>query len=492
MNRTSNQMKIWTIGLSDTDVELISRVGGKEFALVRLPEGNVPDAAQMDIDEPCLIWFTRESWNQIKMLDEERIQHLDVIPRILIFGGEYSLSELEEALESGFTDVIKPPLTEARIRDVLVRAMETQGLYHDIMRMTREIVLERELLSRKNDILSFIVSFMERATESLDPIDILRVAQSELSALLPVRAVNAACWKQTGDNALEASLFLTAPHNDTSHDKWVELMLGSAEKLSGKSVAGYQIDYLTKENGQTNLKPETGKTMILPLRAGGKVVGSIALLAENTLSLGKDQVQILRSAMQHLALALRNAMRYHEVRQHADFDGLTRVYNRRHFEIRLREELDRHSRYTTPMSLMMLDIDHFKAINDTYGHQTGDEVLKELAEILRDTVRSTDYVARYGGEEFVIILPHTTEEQGMRLAERIREKIASRPFIHENKTLNVTVSAGVASLHPHALENTANLMKEADQALYFAKANGRNLVCSFRECATESKNAVGS
>ncbi|MEA4856719.1 GGDEF domain-containing protein, partial [Solidesulfovibrio sp.] len=162
----------------------------------------------------------------------------------------------------------------------------------------------------------------------------------------------------------------------------------------------------------------------------------------------------------------------------ADHDGLTRIHNRRAFDERLVEELRRHQRYGHSMSLLMLDIDHFKSINDSYGHLMGDHVLREVGKIISERLRSTDFTARYGGEEFVVILPQTTEEQSRILAERLRRIIAEAEFRSDGKAFGITASIGAATLLPGALIKRKELLDKADKALYQAKRLGRNQVCT--------------
>jgi len=176
----------------------------------------------------------------------------------------------------------------------------------------------------------------------------------------------------------------------------------------------------------------------------------------------------------HLALALRNALLYREVKSMADHDGLTKIANRRRFEERLDEEADRHGRYDQPLSLILMDLDHFKTVNDTFGHQTGDAVLRGTAALLVETLRSSDFPARYGGEEFAVILPHTTRDQAALLADRIRSRVALRNFGDCKAAVHLTLSAGVAALEPGS--RSRELVSLADQALYLAKNGGRNRI----------------
>ena len=161
-------------------------------------------------------------------------------------------------------------------------------------------------------------------------------------------------------------------------------------------------------------------------------------------------------------------------------DSLTSIYNRRYLEQRLSEEVDRAARYQAPLSVMMLDIDHFKSINDTWGHQAGDKILSEFRELIKSSVRVSDIVARYGGEEFLILAPSTDAEAAYNLAERIRENTEKHNFeINgsdlEKRSVCVTVSAGVAQLAAHGITGD-QLVNFADEALYRAKHSGRNCV----------------
>ncbi len=165
-----------------------------------------------------------------------------------------------------------------------------------------------------------------------------------------------------------------------------------------------------------------------------------------------------------------------ELRFLAAHDPLTGLNNRHIFQEQLTHELERAQRYERKLSLLMMDIDHFKHINDRYGHPAGDEVLKEFAGRLQDNLRQSDFIARYGGEEFVVLLPETDVVDAHRLAERIREAIAREPFhINKQDIIPVTASVGLAAYPGHA-EDGENLVSMADGALYEAKNAGRNQV----------------
>lgn len=159
-------------------------------------------------------------------------------------------------------------------------------------------------------------------------------------------------------------------------------------------------------------------------------------------------------------------------------DGLTNVFNRRYFIERLRQEMKRVSRYGPPASLLMIDIDHFKKVNDAYGHQAGDAVLAGVAGILSRNVRETDVIGRYGGEEFAVMLPATDVAGTQVLAERLRTIIAGSVHGYGGERLTVTVSIGVSTWQPAVKDDFEELIRLADAALYRAKEQGRNRVCS--------------
>ena len=157
-------------------------------------------------------------------------------------------------------------------------------------------------------------------------------------------------------------------------------------------------------------------------------------------------------------------------------DGLTKLHNHRYFQDELARSFENSQRYGRPLSLAMIDIDFFKKINDTYGHAAGDDVLKVVARLYRDSVRSTDLVARYGGEEFAVMMPETELDDAMIFAEKIRALIEATPMQTQAGELRATVSIGVASVPHSAIHNSKELIVAADKALYRAKRGGRNQV----------------
>jgi diguanylate cyclase (GGDEF)-like protein/PAS domain S-box-containing protein len=171
--------------------------------------------------------------------------------------------------------------------------------------------------------------------------------------------------------------------------------------------------------------------------------------------------------------------RAEEAEELASRDGLTGLYNHRTFYLLLKDEIVRSQRFKRPVSLLMFDIDHFKRVNDTHGHQTGDAILKGLSDLLLNHARAVDRMCRYGGEEFSAILPETDTAEAMQIAERLRAAVECQPFdIGGGKTININVSIGVAT-YPQQVNTLEAFVKAADVALFAAKQGGRNRVCRY-------------
>jgi len=204
--------------------------------------------------------------------------------------------------------------------------------------------------------------------------------------------------------------------------------------------------------------------------------GSIEIAVESMQAGAADFVtKPVPAAVLHLRI--QKALEHARTRRLASTDGLTEVYNHRTFQERLSQEIARADRYSRPLSLLMIDVDHFKVYNDTYGHPQGDIVLQDLARLLREMSRTSDTVARYGGEEFAIILPETDSVGAQKIAQRLREQVEGYAFpgkeIMPGGTL--TISIGVATHAPAGSKDA--LLQAADTALYTAKREGRNRVC---------------
>lgn len=224
-----------------------------------------------------------------------------------------------------------------------------------------------------------------------------------------------------------------------------------------------------------------------PLLVGGNPIGVLLVGKDKVDYFGQEEMEFLEALAGQTANAVRNAQVFKETEQFAIRDGLTGSYNYRYFAQHLADQAAEAVKNETALSLIMIDIDHFKKINDNYGHLVGDKVLKSLARLLERNTRETDLVARYGGEEFVIVLPGAKYEDAFRIAVKLRDSVERASFLareRESSSLKITVSLGVAT-YPTLAASEHDLVNQADQSLYAAKET-RNTVCSPLECEESS------
>jgi len=218
----------------------------------------------------------------------------------------------------------------------------------------------------------------------------------------------------------------------------------------------------------------------VPLKLRGHVTGVLNVTARSDDSdFTLEDEELLTLLASQAAVAIDNASLYRSLTELAATDGLTGLYNHQHFYSRLRGAVSLARRLDHPLAVIMADIDHFKRVNDTYGHAQGDVVLRAVASLLQGAVRKEDVAARYGGEEFAVILPNTTTEGACRLADRFCTRVRELEFTKGDATFSVTVSVGLAELEPDL--SPEKVVDEADRALYAAKALGRDAICMCRD-----------
>jgi diguanylate cyclase (GGDEF)-like protein len=239
--------------------------------------------------------------------------------------------------------------------------------------------------------------------------------------------------------------------------------------------------------------PGTGEevpqaSIVVPLRVQGKVTGVLSLDRLGGRTFAEGDLEPVTLFANLAAIAIQNARTYEEMQRQAISDGLTGIHNYRHFQESLQAEVSRAERYGEHFCLLMMDLDHFKAVNDTIGHQKGDDVLRAVAGVLRSCSRESDYLARYGGEEFTMILPRTSLEEAVTLAERVRASVSQLDPGHPS--LHVTVSIGV-SAYPESAADADGVLGAADAALLRAKTGGRNRVCLYSDTVASATASFG-
>lgn len=215
------------------------------------------------------------------------------------------------------------------------------------------------------------------------------------------------------------------------------------------------------------------------LKAKGEKYGLLMLARARGKPFSDEDKKNIRLINEHSSIVVENIRMHERIKEFAIADGLTGLYNHRYFQEQLEKEFSRAKRYNLSLSLVMLDIDHFKNVNDSCGHQFGDSVLKIISGILKRSVRDIDLAARYGGEEFVIILPETQKKNSRIVAERIRAKVEEQNFQPEDPSRKITISIGISGFPDDDIATRLDLIAKADAALYDAKKSGRNRVCLY-------------
>jgi diguanylate cyclase (GGDEF)-like protein len=224
--------------------------------------------------------------------------------------------------------------------------------------------------------------------------------------------------------------------------------------------------------------------MIAPLRGGVRIQGLIALGRTELPPFNELDLELLQTLAFQLTSVLERALLLSDLERLAVTDGLTGLYNYRHFQERYREEVNLCRRYHHPLAMMLIDLDGFKQVNDTYGHLEGDYLLVQLADVLRNTLRNTELIARYGGDEFVVLMPSTNLQGGIAAANRVLQAVRETQFLDTVGTprFSITLSIGVAA-YPDSTQNPVELLEKADEALETAKRSGRNRVVASENIA---------
>lgn len=344
--------------------------------------------------------------------------------------------------------VLKGRFEELRISQEEIRSKETAtvGLY--------EIAREMSAQLKFNEIFKVFSSFL-KSNFTFKKCELLVLEKDESSAnhLGKVYGV----WRE--DPMLGSDRIV-------DYEKMIRYFLERPENVyisDIKPSAGFEAVGLSDSSTRSFLG--------IPLIVEGRPVAVLTI--ENLL---KDELEKFNILAIQLSLEIKKVFLYETVERMAITDSLTGLYVRRYFTDRLDEELGRSARQGLQFSFIILDIDDFKKINDTYGHLVGDVVLKEIGRIIRESIREIDLACRYGGEEFAAMLPETPKEKAFVVAERIRKHIEDTVFKAYDERLKLTVSIGV-SAYPEDSANNTGLVDAADEALYKGKRSGKNIVC---------------
>ena len=351
-------------------------------------------------------------------------------------------------------------------------AIENALQYHEIeiqgRRLQHQLKSQRDLLAVSESVLS-----------TLDERGILDTIADTLASLVEYDALSIAKVDQQAGELV--SIF--------ARDEWQEEVLAFRIRL-GEGLSGWVAlnneavlcnDVLTDPRiiQVPNTPVEPQASIVVPLAIRDKVIGVMCLdrLGEKTFD--EQELELTKLFANLAAIAMENAALYEKSRQRAVTDSLTGLFNHGYLQELIRREIKRAERYPKKFALLMLDLDHFKEINDRFGHQRGDKVLKKVASILASCCRDTDYVARYGGDEFVVLMPETSSEDARRLAERVRSRVSSMK-VAPGESFSITASCGIAD-YPACGADATVVVSAADTALLWAKRHGRDRCFYYRD-----------
>ena len=386
---------------------------------------------------------------------------------VLLAGGVWNVHEVSALLRAGIFDVLKARCPLSRLEGIIRQGLRNRQRAGRVFRLSDQSDAAYQLLEEDRDRLRRWSSDLQRLytlNQTLcESLDIDEVTHSLAANLKKIVQYDVAC------------LFLKNENNVRVYTGR-QRSAGFLDRISSETLQTGR-DLLEKgdpPSGPIVLKE--GSEMWVPLQVATEKIGILRLIRFSKEAFDDYQSSVLAMISTALSLAIRNAEIHQEVQELASKDELTSLLNRRAFLNVVEREFRRAARYETSLTLILIDIDHFKKINDGHGHLVGDQVIRETAQIIRQSVRDVDTVARYGGDELVVVLPKTNLQEALIAAQRIRKRIRASLFKADNRPIQITISMGIAQSPASLIKTPDDLFRSADQALYAAKRKGRNRI----------------
>lgn len=444
-----------------------------------------------------LIDATFSYFSIFKFLKELQLQQSTAC--ILLVGPELSANKMSALLRSGVFDYLKIPFPLNRLEKSIRKGLKNRENLLKVLALSEKLEVtnhslsrERDQLQKWNNDLSELYALNQKLSESLNIDEVIQTSITNIKKVVPhdISCLFLKGWKDT--------------RVDADRKKW-----GGVIDQLREETRRDGLEFIQKESFFAQAAVcKDGSEILVSLTVGAAKVGLLRLIRMRSPSKNNNlkkirsnwkkskesfteyQSKILSMISAPLAIAIRNAEMYKQVEELVVKDALTDVLNRRAYSGILEREFRRANRYDSPLALIVIDIDHFKKVNDSHGHCAGDQVLREMATIFKGSLRDVDVLIRYGGEEFVVILPGTNLKEGLIVSSRIKDRVEKNIFYKDVAPLHLTVSIGVANYPSRSIQTPAQLFDQADQALYIAKNNGRNRIMILKPLNESDRDKV--
>ncbi len=473
--------------LEEQDFEVIEAETG-ETGIQKFDSGP-PDLVLLDIMLPGISGL--EVLKHIKISQQQ-----DIYIPVIIITAKNDISDIVTGLEKGADDYIIKPFHFDELIARINAALRLKQLNELLISQTHNLEGANQEINGLNQKL---VHKNKELRKNIYGLHSLFELSMELSSILNLQdLIGSTLLTIIGQYSCRGAFYLQRSHGQMDHYEVFDFkgqihrqLQTLTMSLSDTTIEHFKthpeptlmsdIEKKVNTSSAFSIMKNYTVDLIAPIMQKGEVEGLICFVDRvRSTPYEERELQQITILSNIISIAIKNAALYKEVEELSYTDGMTALHNYRYFEMRLKEEVTRHKRTKSGLSLLILDVDYFKNFNDTNGHQAGDNVLRIIARILAETVRENDIVARYGGEEFAVILPAVDKKGALILAERLRENIEQADFPgQENQPGgNLTVSIGEASM-PGDSEEVKDLIYKADLALYAAKESGRNQVKYF-------------
>jgi diguanylate cyclase (GGDEF)-like protein len=398
-----------------------------------------------------------------------RIREFNAMTCVIVLGNPVPLEDVSALLRGGVYDYLKSQIPLDKLEKTIEQGLQTREHAEEIIRSMAQVnavlIEEKDSLQTWNQDLARIYQINQTLASFLNPGLTISAFAESVKPLIPYDTLSIFLKGRGGADRV----WVFPRQNETLERDYVKEEVA----LLGKAFLLYD------EKLEPLVVPD-GFEVFIPIVSAAEKLGILRITMRRK---GADQIlfneyqkRILLMVTTSLSLSLRNAEMYQQVKELAATDELTHILNRRAFLNILERELKRSNRLETKLALLLIDLDHFKEVNDIYGHLAGDAVLQEVAFLLNQSIREIDVLARYGGEEFVIILPEVEQKEALIAAERIKKLMATHIFRKDKDPIHLTVSIGMAIFPLSATKKPEDLFHLADLALYLAKKKGRNRI----------------